>query len=73
MNSISDDLLAALLSADQWIKLLVDEADIDPDETIVTVKAVGSDGKRPLAEMNLAESQKQFAAAIARAQSEQQP
>jgi hypothetical protein len=62
------DLLAALRSADQWIKLLCDEMDIEPRDTEVTVSANGPDGRRELAKLNLAESQLNFATVIARAE-----
>jgi hypothetical protein len=54
---------AALAAADQWIKILVKELDIDPADTVITVNAVGPDGKRELVKMSLAQSQTQIAAA----------
>lgn len=68
MRTIDADLLAALRLADQWIKLLVEEMEIDPSETTVTVSAVGPDAKRELAQMNLEVSQSQIANAIAKAE-----
>lgn len=58
------DALAALRIADQWIKVLVAELDIEPSETVITVSATSADGKRELAKVNLAESQAQIAATL---------
>lgn len=61
-------LVDALKAADQWIKLLVKEMDIEPEDTTVTVNAVGPDGKRELAKLKLAQSQTQIEAALASVQ-----
>ncbi len=57
-------LKAALLSADQWIKILVKEMDIDPADTVVTIKALGPNSTRELAKMSLAQAQAQIAGAL---------
>lgn len=62
-----DDLVKALNAADQWIRLLAKELDIDPSDTTVTISAVGPDGKRELAKVSLAETQLQVRAALAAA------
>lgn len=59
------DAMAALRIADQWIKVLVTELDIEPAETVITIIAVGDGGKRELAKVNLAESQTQIALILA--------
>jgi hypothetical protein len=47
--------LDALRASNQWLKLLVEEMDVDPETTAVVVSAVSADGGRKLAELTLAE------------------
>jgi hypothetical protein len=55
---------SALVAADQWIKILVKEMEIDPADTVVTVNALGPDSTRELAKMSLAQAQAQIAEAL---------
>lgn len=65
MTTTAENAIAALRLADQWLKILVEEMDIDPATTDITISAVSSDGKRELAKVNLAESQAQIALVLA--------
>lgn len=59
-----EELEGALRPAQLWLKTLVDECDLDPEDTAYTVNAVSPEGKRTLARVTLASTQAQIAAAL---------
>lgn len=53
---------AALRKAKVWLDLLIDEADVEPEETDITVSVVGPEGKREVAKLRLSETLEEIAA-----------
>ncbi len=63
------ELLTALRASDQWLKLLIEENDIDPTDTRINVNAVSKiDGaQRLLASVTLQEQLRRNAEVLAKA------
>lgn len=59
------DLRNSLIVAEFWLTKLCDEFDIDPDETTANINAVGPDGTRRLASINLSDALEKMRAVIA--------
>lgn len=57
MNPSDHDAVAALRATDMWLRLLVEQLEIDPDETVFDVDAVNgtTHERRALARSTLAE------------------
>lgn len=68
MSDIEAQLLSALKAAHLWLNTLVDQIDIDPEDTAYTATIVSPDGKREAAKRTLAESLAQIDAAISNAE-----
>lgn len=64
-------LLEALKGACMWLRLLCDEADLDPDECVVRFTANSSAGRKEVAAISLTQALERYDAAIAKAEAPQ--
>ena len=61
---VQAEILAQLKAARQWLKMLIDELDLEPDDTAFVVNVVGPTGEREAARVTLAHSLTQIDTAI---------
>ena len=62
--TLADAGLQQLRAARQWLRFLVDELDLDPDDTAYVVNVVSPDGQREAARITLAHSLTQMDACL---------
>lgn len=59
------ELHQQLSAARQWLKVFIDEMDIDPADTSITISAVGPEGKRAMVAVTLERSLSEIDRALA--------
>lgn len=58
------ELRQQLKSAREWLRVLIEQFDIEPSDTVITVSARGPDRNETVAEISLAESLTHIDAAL---------